>query len=196
MKRIVLLCLIFMMALALFGCSSAEEEAKQPEPVFFEELPMKLSYEGKEISLVDVSAYEAIDNFSHDMVLISTFDISSLSEEEQHWLEKDMTVWEFLTNEDNGYDVKLLSSLGKVKNSKKGLIHYVSTTDFAKDNRSTFAGSDISISVKLKQGEEKTEVFYNCVLPDSLPETSTIEESLLEPINNLIHKKIDMMNGK
>lgn len=132
-----------------------EEEGHRT--VMPEEIPFDLPYNGSTITLSDVQFYENCVGYSYTLFTIVTLDVSQLDEASLHWLrESDLDVHEYITSEENDYDFDRASPLGSVLLTDSKELVFVFISSMLKENRKSFAGSEISIVVEATQ-EEKYE---------------------------------------
>lgn len=155
--------------------------------VMLDSLPYELIYNNKSITLVDVCFYENVVDYSHNLFIISTLDVSNLDDAELHWLtESDLDVSAYLTCEKNNYDFSSLATLGSLLLTDEKQLIFVHTSSFFKENRYSFSGAEISLTVTATQEETYEYITDNgdtCDLhvAEKLHYNSTIEEKLPNP---------------
>lgn len=168
-------------------------------------LPAELKYNNTYISLIDVAVYENIVDYSHNLFVVFTLDVSKLSDSELHWLrESDLDSYAFITSEQNEYDADFASYLGSFLYTETKELKLIYTSDFSKDNRYSFSGSDVSITIETTQEEtyeyknDDGEVFdLHCTakllyihnVAEILDDPETIESPLKEYIAERLHEK-------
>lgn len=215
-----LLCSFLILALMLFsGCGEGSSEVNSyrdengnfiiedqgSRTVMVKELPSGVPYNGKEFQLSSVSFYQNISDFSYNLFIVICLDVSSLSESEVHWLrESDLSVDAYITNEGNEYDFSSASNLGSILFTDTNELIFVKTSSFAKENRYSFEGSEVTVSISVKQEEtyeykgsdgEKSnlnmteKVSYNTVIGDSIPDAETIEKPLYDYVTKWLYSK-------
>ena len=172
-------------------------------------LPYDIPYNNKSISLDDVSFYQLYltNDYSYTLYAIATIDVSSLGEDEIYWLRKsDISVRSYLTCEENDYDFDSMSYLGSLLVDSAGTLCYVFLTmSLSKENRYSFGGSEVGVSIDVTQEEEyeytykgktyqksKQETLtYKTAAEDELPGVETIEEPLYSYIVKWLKEKAD-----
>lgn len=175
--------------------------------VMVHDLPRSIPYNGNEISLMDVSFYENCPNFSHSLYIVITIDVSTLSEEEIHWLRKsDLSVNAYITNEANNYDFSSAVSLGNVFFTDTKQLIFVKTSSFSKENRHSFKSSDISTVIAVTQEEtyeyknskgeisnlNKTEtIHYTTTTGSQIPDAESIEKPLYDYVAKWLYDNAD-----
>lgn len=156
-------------------------------------LPLAVGYNGKTIAITDVSFYQNVTNFSHNLFTVFYIDVSNLDDAEIHWLrESDLSTIVLVSNEANKYDYEHAPNLGSLLLTDSKELVFVSMTSTHDENRYSFDNSEVSVSLNVTQeetyeyvyqGETKTankqeEISYTASTGESLPDPDTIENPL------------------
>lgn len=164
--------------------------------VMINSLPHDMPYNDLSVSLEGVEVYENEVNYSHTLFIVTTIGVSGLDEESLHWLmESDLNVSAYITCADNDYDFNSATKLGSLLLSDGNLI-FVSTSVFGKENRHSFAGSEICVSVSINQeGENAKEecAQYSYSVPDLIPDADEIQQPLNEHIADWLYERADSL---
>lgn len=162
---VIICCILF-----LSGCGNTEQLStwttdpsgnrvlsnQMGDTVFPDALPAHIAYNSSDIAVTDVAMYQSLSTqyYSYTLFLVVAIDVSNLDDAQRHWLrESDIEVNAYLTSEKNKYDFDSMSILGNLLITNQGIVYYVMTSSFFKDNRYDFAGSEITLSVNVKQEE-------------------------------------------
>jgi len=129
-------------------------ESQGSRTVMIHDLPYNLSYNESQIPLVSVDFYENTVDYSHNLFIVTTLDISNLDDQQLHWLrESDLEVHAYLTSDDNDYDFTPAPALGNLLITDAQQLIFVNTSSFSKENRYSFAGSELSLRLDATQKE-------------------------------------------
>ena len=129
-----------------------QQELLDEEKFSVSELPYKVKYNDKSISLKEVGYYSFKDGKSQELAVVLTFDIKKLSEDDIEWLLDDIETELYLTNKKNNINNRKMTKIGNLRytDAKELLMIYVPNLwDGA--NRFAFEDCHIDISVKVKQ---------------------------------------------
>lgn len=218
--------LTFLLALLMLSCSSCSGLAVDSEPVSTDyydengnfvyesddrrsvhvsEIPASIPYNGKSITLTDVSFYQNCVDYSYTLFIVSTLDISELDDSELHWLrESDISVDSYITCEANKYDFESTAALGSVLFEDDAKLVFVETSSFFDENRHGFENSEVSACVSVTQEEtyeykrtdgttselNKTEeISYKTTTGDSITDAEQIEEPVYGYIAKWLNSK-------
>lgn len=172
-------------------------ETSSDRTAMIDAIPYELKYNDSNISLVDVSLYENRTNFSYNLFLVCTIDVSNLDEEQVHWLkESDLNVRAFITNESNDYDFYSARYLGSLHYTDTNKIMYVFTSSFSEENRVSFSGSDISVAIDVAQNADESPaecLQYSFSAADSLPPPEEIEQPLQDHIADWLQTRANSL---
>lgn len=223
MKKIIFCLLVtFALLLGVAACSSgADSEFTKDEfgnqvlssdrgnTTFVEDIPYASKYNNTSVSLTEFGAYQNISNYSYNLFILITLDVSNLSDEELHWLrESDLEVNSYITSEDNGYDFDSMPELGNLLLTDSKELVFVFTTSFFKENRYDFSESKVCVAVSAKQEEtyeyensegkvsdlHKSEALqYTISLDADLSSPETIEQPLYEYIVKWLNNKANQL---
>jgi len=183
---------------------------------FYDLLPAKVNYNGKNIILSSVDTYQMhIDSkYSYVLYVIVTLDVGELEDDEIYWLrESDIDAAVYLTSESNDYDFDRMNVLGNVLITDQDIIQYVFTSSFWQENRYPFDNSeiDVAFNVKLEETYEhrsddgeihdihkENGVHYSKVLPEGMPSPEEIKQPLYGYIAKWLEEEgqfyLDMMD--
>ena len=129
-----------------------QQELLDEEKFSVSELPYKVKYNDKSISLKEVGYYSFKDGKSQELAVVLTFDIKKLSEDDIEWLLDDIETELYLTNKKNNINNRKMTKIANLRytDAKELLMIYVPNLwDGA--NRFAFEDCHIDISVKVKQ---------------------------------------------
>lgn len=121
-----------------------------------ETLPATLKYNETEIKLNSVEFFEGYsdESYTYDLYTVIRLDVSACSDEQLHWLqEEDLEVRTYVTCEANDYDFDDLTNLGKILYPETKELVFVDMTSYLDENRKSFANSEVSVCIDLKQDE-------------------------------------------
>ncbi|MGN0444197.1 MAG: hypothetical protein ACI4F5_06255 [Acutalibacteraceae bacterium] len=164
-KKVCIIVAVIILCLFLSSCTSVSPITKNENgnsvlssdrgnTIFYNTLPAALKYNDKSVSLVDVQTYQKYNtsSYTYDLYVFCNFDISALSDAEQHWLCKDdITIRSFLTNDKNALDFKSLDMYEFTYDSKTATVKF--TTPLLSENRYSFAQSELTITAEAEQEE-------------------------------------------
>lgn len=175
MKKILAMLLVGLIAISMIGCNdpvstiqwTTDQDGNRVMieegrlTTFPQNLPVDITYNTEDISVVSVDVYQdLLSDYSYCLYLVVKLDVSNLDEAQIHWLRKsDINVAAYLTSDDNGYDFYSMGKLGNLLddlNEDEKVIYYTFTSSFLKENRYSFVGSEITVSVDIKQEETYT----------------------------------------
>lgn len=214
---------MFLLTVSLISCSSCSSDSSSGvksyrdendnyiietdgrRDVMTSELPISVPYNDKSITLTDVSCYQNCADYSYNLFIVITLDVSALDDSELHWLrESDMDVDSYITCEANDYDFDSSSSLGSILWTDTKELVFVKTSSFFKENRHGFEGSELSICVSVSQedtyehksstGETSNlnrveEITYKMTVGDAITDAEKIEEPLYGRIADWLHSE-------
>ena len=152
-----------------------------------QQLPCPMTYNNITFNFAKVEYYQNVVDFSHNLFIVATLDIRDMDDATIHWLtESDLKPYAFITCETNGYDTKAAEYIGCLQEEKA--LRYVFASSFSMENRYSFGGSNVSVSMRIAQEKDDyTFVYiYSSDIPDTLPGTDTIKQ----PLNNFITKRL------
>lgn len=229
MKRLIALFLTLTLILALAACGSGSSDSGFKTTMTTDEygnnviefegcrtamidtLPYDLVYNNSHISLIDISFYENVADYSHNLFIVTTLDVSELSEEQLHWLrESDLDVNAYLTSENNGYDSTPASFLGSLYYTDTEKLIFVHTSSFGRENRYSFSGAELSLTVTVTQEEtyehkfddgstsnfnKEEKLHYSGIVDENLPDAETIEEPLYSYVVKWLRNEADFYGG-
>lgn len=174
---------------------------------FPDNLPADIQYNDSFVTVEKITFYQNSPKYSYNLFMVVTLNVSELDDSQIHWLrESDLDVIAYLTNEKNDYDFDRMSPLGSLLVEDQHKIHFVFTSSFLKENRYTFAGSEITLAIDLKQEEtyeyvsskgdsyDKNVVqalHYTVAVPDSIPEAETIPQPLYKYVAEWLNDKAE-----
>lgn len=170
MKKVISVFLAVILVISLTACGAGNEKPESTNyfndagdfiiedvgryTVMTESLPRSVNYNGKNITLTDVSFYENCVDYSYMLFIVATLDVSELSESEIHWLrESDISVHCYITSEANDYDFDRATALGDLLLTDKNELIYVQISSVLEENRHSFASSDVSVCITVEQEE-------------------------------------------
>jgi len=218
---------IFLLTISLIFCSSCSGSNSDVESykdengnfiietdgrrtVMTSDLPISVPYNEKSVTLTDVSCYQNNTDYSYNLFIVITLDVSNLDDSELHWLrESDMDVTSYITCEANDYDFDSASLLGNILWTDRKELVFVNTSSFFKENRHGFEGSELSTSISVSQedtyeyknssGEtsdlNKTEVItYEMTIGDAITDAEKIEKPLYDHIVDWLQSKANMFS--
>ena len=156
-------------------------------------LPFAISYNGSNVFIKDVSAYEVqTSNYAYTLYVVIDIDASELDDAGFHWLrEEDLSVSAYITSEKNEYDFDAAYRLGSLSSGKT--ISFVFMSSPLDKCRHSFANGKVTVSASLAQEDtyeykredgtvgnlhKENTGMYEFELPDELPSAETIPEPL------------------
>ena len=170
----------------------------------FKELPGGIDYNGKDIYIKKVSAYEArTSDYAYTLYVVVDVDASSLDDAEFHWLSnEDISASTYITSEKNEYDFESSYRLGVLEADKT--ISFVFISSPLDNCRHSFGGGEITVSVLLTQEEtyeytgssgkssalHKSNIgMYTMALPNKLPSANKIPKQLQDYVVKWLAEK-------
>lgn len=179
-------------------------EANGNRTVMTSELPISVPYNDKSITLTDVSFYQNCTDYSYNLFVVITMDVSELDDNEIHWLrESDIKVNSYITCDANGYDFDSASQLGSILWTDTKNLVFVKTSSFSKENRYGFESSEISTNIAVTQEDtfeykdtelNKTEeITYETTIGDSITDAEQIEKPLYDYVSDWLRSKSDKL---
>lgn len=169
-------------------------------------LPYSLAYNGKQVVLDSVDAYEVQgEDYAHTLYIVTTITAADLTDEEFHWLiSEDLDICTYITCEANEYDFSGAYLLGKCTDSDRKQITVVHISSPYDNCRYSFANSNISVSIQCSQKETydwesedgKTykhhkinELIYRFAAPSNIQNAETIPEPIYSTIVKWLSEK-------
>ena len=200
-KKILVVLLATMIALSLTACSNTSVE--RGEKKTFDELPGEMKLNDSTLLLEDVSFYHTRNDYEWYVYATISIDISSLDEEEKHWLDKDASeIYDsdktvnanvYLTCEDNNLDFDDMMSFG-YSDVGDYRVYFFGSLDTYKNS---FDNSKVTASINIKQDdtyksedssgseyEQNTENRYTYYITDGVKDVDDMPEDLLEAFND------------
>lgn len=218
MKKFAFLLLAFTMLFS--GCSSTNGstrerttdsfgntvyESEGSRTVMIHSLPYDLKYNDYNIPIIDVSFYENEVDYEYTLFIVTTLDVSSLTDADIKWLrEEDLDVDAYITSEKNEIDFKSASMLGSLLLTDSKELIIVHTSPFTLESRYSFEGSKVSVTLTATQEEtyerkkddgskltlhKSEEVDYSTTIDNSIPDTDNIDDLLADYITKWLYNK-------
>lgn len=166
MKKILLMMVIWCLLLSLCACTSTPANTSytsidRGEYEFESGIPFQMNYNGKELTVSNISAYEQYTSHQYTLYVVVKIDASDLTDDELYWLQKDDIDADLsITCEDNNMENDSMSLLGSLRYTDTKQLNLVYYTSFFHETRYSFAGSRIKCSFRATQ-KEKYEYEYN-----------------------------------
>ncbi|MCI9271800.1 MAG: hypothetical protein HFH11_11775 [Dorea sp.] len=154
-----LMAILLGLTISVFTVACSNDSLDRGEKETFDELPGEMKLNGSTLSLEDISIYQSENNYEWYVYATLSVDISNLSEEEKHWLDKDndevhgvdriLNPKIYLTCEDNNIDFDDMMDYGysDVGNYR---VYFFGKLDTYKNN---FDHSEATVSIGIKQDE-------------------------------------------
>lgn len=123
------------------------------DTTFFDALPATLKYNDKQITLTNIEAWQDCIEYNYYLFVKATFDISDLSEAEQHWLlDEDFNCSAYVTCNTNHVDFERLKNTNS-KHDKTTLTVSFSSMNWNDSMRHSFDNCEVRICADVKQEE-------------------------------------------